>query len=192
LDPKNSDYSAILTKIKSMGADGLFFGGAGLAGVKLMKQCFDILPDLKKAGGDGIAAADLLQGAGFPACQGWYATVPAPDMLGDSKMQSWISAFKTKYNEAPDNFSITSYAAAQVLTQAIASVASTGQAVTRDLVRDAIQRGKFSTLQGDVAFDENGDIQSKVISVYQIQKDDGAPLDDVSRQYKYLGVAPVI
>ncbi len=190
LDPKNADYSAILTKIKSVNADSLYYGGVGAAGIKLAKQSYEILPDIKKGGGDGMVGADLLKGAGFPACQGWYATIAAPHMMDDPKMQAWIKAFRAKYNEAPEDYSITAYDAAQIVIGAIAAVAATGKPVTRDAVRDAIQSGKFSTLQGEITYDPNGDIQSKVVSVFQIQKDDSAPLDDVSKQYKYIGVAP--
>ena len=190
LDPKVADYSAILTKIKSLGADSLYYGGVGTAGVKLIKQSYEILPDLKKAGGDGLVGADMLKGAGFPACEGWYATIASPHMVEDPKMQSWIAAFKKKYNEAPEDYTITAYDAATIVIDAIKKVADSGKAVTRESVRDAIQSGKFSTLQGDITYDENGDIKNKVVSVFQIQKNDKAPLDDVSQQYKYIGVAP--
>jgi branched-chain amino acid transport system substrate-binding protein len=62
--------------------------------------------------------------------------------------------------------------------------------VTRDAVRDAIQSTKLKTLQGEVSFDENGDIVSKVVSVFKITKDPAHPEDDVEYQYKYMGVAP--
>jgi len=62
--------------------------------------------------------------------------------------------------------------------------------VTREAVRDAMQTGHVNTIQGEVAFDENGDLQNRVISVFRIVKDDKYPPDDVLHQYKYLGVAP--
>jgi len=46
------------------------------------------------------------------------------------------------------------------------------------------------TLQGEVSFDENGDITSREVSVFKITKDDKHPLDSVLHQYKYLGAAP--
>ena len=190
LDPKNADYSSILTKIKSMNADSLYYGGVGAAGVKLMKQSYEILPDIKKGGGDGIYGADLLKGAGFPAIQGWYATIASPHLTGDTKLAAWIKAFRAKYNYAPDDYTITSYDAAQVIIQAMEKLAATGKPLTRDAVREAIQTGKFTTLQGPVSFDPNGDIESKIVSVFQCIKDDAAPLDDVSAQFKYVGVAP--
>ena len=190
LDPKVADYSAILTKIKSLGADSLYYGGVGSAGVKLIKQSYEILPDIKKAGGDGLVGADMLKGAGFPACEGWYATIASPHMVEDPKMAAWIAAFKKKYNEAPEDYTITAYDAALIVIDAARKVAESGKPVTREAVRDAIQSGKFSTLQGEITYDENGDIKNRVVSVFQIQKNDKAPLDDVSQQYHYIGVAP--
>ena len=134
--------------------------------------------------------ADLLKGAGFPAIQGWYATIASPHLIGDTKLATWIKAFKARYGYAPDDYTITSYDAAQVIVQAIEKIAASGKPVTRDAVRDGIQSGKFSTLQGPVSFDTNGDIESKIVSVFQVQKDDSQPLDDVSAQYHYVGAAP--
>jgi branched-chain amino acid transport system substrate-binding protein len=57
-------------------------------------------------------------------------------------------------------------------------------------VRDAIQATKLKTLQGEVSFDENGDINSRVVSVFQIVHDAKSPDDDMVHQYKYIGVAP--
>ena len=191
LDPKAADYSSILTKIKSMNADSLYFGGVSTAGVKLVKQSYDILPNIKKGGGDGLVTADILRGAGFPACEGWYATQASPHLTEESSLASWVAAFRKKYNgEAPEDYTITSYDAASIIIQAMAKLADAGKPLTRDGVREAIQTGKFKTLQGDIQFDGNGDILSKVISVYQIVKNDSAPLDDVNVQFKYIGVAP--
>ena len=190
LDPKAADYSAVLTRIKSLGADSLYYGGVGQAGVKVAKQGYDIIPDVKKGGGDGMVGGDLLTGAGFPAIGGWYATLASPHMIDDSKLANWVTAFKAKYNTPPEDYSITAYDAAQVIIAAVRSVAKSGKPVTRDAVRDAIASGSVNTLQGAVAFDANGDIKSKVVSVFQIQKNDKLPLDDVAAQYHYIGVAP--
>ena len=57
-------------------------------------------------------------------------------------------------------------------------------------MRDAIADTKLKTLQGEVSFDENGDIKSRVVSVFQIVHDAKSPDDDMVHQYKYIGVAP--
>ncbi|MBV8870316.1 MAG: branched-chain amino acid ABC transporter substrate-binding protein, partial [Acetobacteraceae bacterium] len=62
----------------------------------------------------------------------------------------------------------------------------------RSTVRDAIQNSQVPTLQGVVAFDQNGDLKDHTISVFQIRKDPAKPLDDVSAQYHYVGAAPQV
>src|SRR5262249_29143925 len=85
LDHKAADYSAILTKIKSLNPEALYYGGVGQAGVKLAKQAYDIIPNVIKAGGDGVLSPEILTGAGFPAAEGWYATNASPHLIGDNK-----------------------------------------------------------------------------------------------------------
>ena len=68
--------------------------------------------------------------------------------------------------------------------------AASGKEVTREAVRDAMQIAHVKTLQGEITFDENGDLRNREISVFRIVKDDKYPPDDVLHQYKYLGVAP--
>jgi branched-chain amino acid transport system substrate-binding protein len=190
LNPKEADYTTVLTKIKSMNPDALYYGGVAQAGVKVVKQSYDIMPKVIRAGGDGVLGAEILKGAGFPAAEGLYATNASPNMLEDPQAKPVIERFVKKYNQQPENYSLTAYDAALVILDAVKRVAESGKEVNRANVRDAIQTSKVKTLQGEVSFDENGDITSKVISVYQIHKDDKYPLDDVLHQYKFMGVAP--
>jgi hypothetical protein len=69
-------------------------------------------------------------------------------------------------------------------------VAASGKPVTRDAVRDAIQTAKVPTIQGMVAFDANGDLADRTVSVFQIKQDTSGKADDVSAQYHYIDVAP--
>ena len=190
LNPKEADYTTILTKIKSLNPDSLYYGGVGQAGVKLVKQSYDILPKLPKGGGDGMNSAEVLKGAGFPAADGWYCTIAGPNTLEDPEAKPWIERFAKKYGQQPENYSITAYDAALVILDAIKRVAESGKEVTRSAVRDAIESTKLKTLQGEVSFDENGDIKSRVVSVFQIVHDAGHPDDDMVHQYHYIGVAP--
>ncbi len=190
LNPKEADYTTILTKVKAANPGALYYGGVSQAGVKLVKQAYDIIPKMLKGGGDGMVGPEYLKGAGFPASEGWYATIASPHLLDDPAAKEMMGAFKKKYGTSPDDYTITAYDAAQVIVDSIKRVVVAGKPVTRDNVRDAIQASKLKTLQGEVSFDENGDLVNKVISVFQIHKDDAHPLEDVEYQYKYLGIAP--
>ena len=193
LDPKAADYAPILTKIKSLDPQALYYGGVGQAGVKLAKQAYDIIPNVIKAGGDGMQSADLLKGAGFPAVEGWYATVASPHVTEDPKTAKFNDTYFKRFNIHPDDYTVTNYVAAQIIIEAMKKVAATGKPITRELVRDAIQGVSLpNSLLGPISFDENGDLKNKIISVFQIKKDASKPLEDPDAQYKYVGVAPMV
>jgi branched-chain amino acid transport system substrate-binding protein len=190
VDPLISDYRPLLTKIRNLGAQALYCGSSALAGVKLVKQSYEIMPDIIKAGGDGLHQASILAGAGFPAAQGWYSTIAAPHMLDEARLSDWLAKYQKRWNTPPSDYSITSYDAALVILAAIGNVASSGAPVTRAAVRDAIQAGKVDTLQGEISFDANGDLTSHVVSVFQAQQNPSYPVNDVVHQFKYVGIAP--
>ena len=48
-----------------------------------------------------------------------------------------------------------------------------------------------NSLLGPIEFDANGDIENKIISVFQISKDAAKALDSPDDQFKYIGVAPM-
>ena len=190
LDPKAADYSAVLTKIKSLNPQAIYYGGVGQAGIKLAKQAYDIVPTVIKAGGDGVYGATFLEGAGFPAAEGWYATIASPHLVGDTKAAEFIKAYTGRFGIAPEDYSITAYDGALVIIDAVKRVAATGKPVTRSAVRDAIQTAKVPTIQGMVSFDANGDLADRTVSVFQIKQDKAGKPDDVSAQYHYIDVAP--
>ena len=190
LNPTEASYTTLLTKIKPLNLDALYYGGSQLTAIKLAKQAYDVVPDIIKAGGDGVYSAALLKGAGFPAMQGWYATIAAPFIAENPAVQPWIERFTKKYGLGPSSYAFTAYDAMLVVLDAIKRVAESGAPVTRSAVRDAIQTAKVETLQGTVSFDKYGDINDRTISVFQARRDPNYPDEAVLHQYKYLGVAP--
>ena len=99
LDPKAADYTAILTKIKSLNPDAIYYGGVGQAGVKLAKQAYDIVPKMIKGGGDGVVGPAMLTAVGFPADEGWYGTIASPHVVGDQKAQQFVDAYFTQVQQ---------------------------------------------------------------------------------------------
>ncbi len=190
LDPKAADYSAVMTKIKALNPDAIYYGGVGQAGVKVAKETYDMMPKTIKAGGDGVVGATFLTGGGFPAVQGWYGTIASPHLTGDEKAAQFVKAYTGRWGIAPGDYEITAYDATLVIIDAVKRVAASGKPVTRAAVRDAIQTAKVPTIQGVVQFDKYGDLLNRTVSVFQIQQDTKAREDDVSAQYKYVGVAP--
>jgi branched-chain amino acid transport system substrate-binding protein len=190
LDPLNADYHTILTKAKSLGVQGLYYGGDPQAGAKLAKQSYEVLPAIPKGGGDGVHTPDMLTGTGMPAIEGWYATSAAAHVLEQPDVVAWAKGYRAKMKQEPADYTITYYDAAAVIIDAIGRVAKAGKPMTRDNVRDAIAATKLKTLQGEIEFDANGDTLSKVVSIYQVKTSTAFPPGDVVHQFRYVGVAP--
>jgi branched-chain amino acid transport system substrate-binding protein len=168
LDPNAADYTAILTGIKALNPDAIYYGGSAQAGVKLAKQAYEIVPQVIKGASDGMTSATMLNDVGLPAAEGWYITLAAPHLVEDARAAQFVAAFKSRFGVAPEDYSITAYDAALVMIDAVKRVVAAGHPVTRDTVRDAIQATNLVTLQGRVAFDANGDLKDHTMSVFKI------------------------
>lgn len=192
LDPKAADYTPVLTKMKSINPDALYYGGVGQAGVKLAKQSYDIVPKVIKGGGDGMYSIEMLKAAGFPAAEGWYATIAAPHTLANPDVAAWIKKYNDTFHTQPDDYAITAYDAGLVIVDSIKRLAAAKKPITAATMRDAIQTAHVKTLQGTVSFDKYGDLTDRTISIFQIREDKKYPLDDIIHQYQYVGVAPQV
>jgi branched-chain amino acid transport system substrate-binding protein len=180
LDPKEADYKTILTKIKGLNPDGLYYGGVMQAAAKLAPQAYEIMPKVVKAGSDGIYDLSWPKQSGKEAVEGWYCTQASPELVTDPKVEAWVTKFKQTMKREPTNYSITGYTAVYVIADAAERTAKAKKPLNRSNLRDAIQATKLSTIQGPIAYDENGDITNRTVSIYQWT--DG--------KIKYVGVAP--
>ena len=190
LDPKAADYSAVLTKIAATKTASLYYGGTMQAGVKLVKQSYQIIPHVIKGGGDGILSPEMMTAAGFPAAEGWYGTNASPHVVDDPKLANWVKLYTKTYGVAPDDYAITAYDAALVAIAGIKAVQKAGKPLTAANVRDAIATVHVNGLQGPISFDKYGDMTSHIVAVFQFHQDKSAPLGDLNKQMRYVGVAP--
>ena len=179
LNPKESDYTTILTKIKAMNPDALYYGGVQQAAVKLAVQANDVMPNLPKLGGDGVYSVSFPTEAGR-AAENWYATIAAPNSIGEPQAQDWVYQYTSKFGQPPQAYALTAYNAVLVIEDTITRLINDGMPITRENVRDYAQMTNLETLQGNISFDDNGDLVHKVISIFQVK--DG--------QYRYVGTAP--
>ena len=180
LDPKEADYKTILTKIKGLNPDALYYGGVMQAAAKLAPQSYEVMPKVIKAGSDGVYDLSWPKQSGKEAVDGWFCSQASPELVTSPKLEAWVTKFKSTMKRDPTNYAITSYNAVLVVADALERTAASGKPVTRTNLRDAIQATKLSSIQGPIAFDPNGDILTRTVSIYQWR--DG--------EIKYVSVAP--
>jgi branched-chain amino acid transport system substrate-binding protein len=179
LDPKESDYTTVLTKVAALNPDVLYYGGVQQAGEKLASQAYDLMPNTPKLGGDGMYSVGFI--ADVPAAaENWYATIAAPDTIDQPEAAEWVAKYTSAYGHAPQDYALTAYDAVLVIDDTIKRIVQDGQPITRQNVRDYAQNTNLDTLQGVINFDSNGDLKDKVVSVFQVK--DGL--------YQFVGAAP--
>jgi branched-chain amino acid transport system substrate-binding protein len=134
----------------------------------------------------------MLTAVGFPAAEGWYATIAALHTLDNPDAAAWVKRYSDTFHVLPDDYAITAYDAGLVVVDAIKHGVAAGKTVNKANVRDAIQTAHAKTLQGTVSFDKHGDLTNRAISIFQIRDDKKYPLTDIIHQYHYIGTAPEV
>ena len=180
LDPKEADYKTILTKIKGLNPDALYYGGVMQAGAKLAPQAYEVIPRVVKAGSDGVYDLSWPKQSGKEAVEGWFCSQASPELVTSPKVEAWVTKFKKDMKREPTNYAITAYNSVFVIADAIERTSKDKKPLTRPNLRDAIQATTIESIQGPIAFDANGDILTRTVSIYQWR--DG--------QIKYVTVAP--
>ncbi len=162
-----------------MNPDALYYGGVQQAGVKLAKQA-----DRRDAqrGQDGRRRDVLRQlpARRGPAAEKWYATIAAPDTVDQQVAQDWVTKYQRSMAASPQATALTAYDGVLVINDTITRLVNDGKEINRENVRDYAQQTNLPTLQGVIAFDDNGDLKDKIVSVFQVQ--DG--------KYQYVADAP--
>ncbi len=158
INPKAPDYKGLMTKIKDLNPDLIYFGGitqnnAGQL-IKDMRNVGMSADKVKFMGPDGTFEKAIIDAAGKDA-EGIYATfggIPAKELTGDGK--TWYESYKAKYNAEPEAYAAYGYESGKVVVNAINQVCKNDRAA----IRDAVMATKdFKGVLGTWSFDQNGD-----------------------------------
>ncbi|MBE0501751.1 MAG: branched-chain amino acid ABC transporter substrate-binding protein, partial [Desulfuromonadales bacterium] len=160
--PGAMDYSAVIQKIQSSGAEALIFGGYHPEASKLIGLIKKKNLDLPFIGPDGVKGIGFLEIAG-PDAEGVYATGPK-DVSQFAANQQARAAYIEKYGKEPGTFFDQGYAAMQAALNAIASASSVDYAA----ISSALKQNYVETTVGNIKFDSKGDAQGVGFSVYQV------------------------
>ncbi|GAB3365688.1 MULTISPECIES: branched-chain amino acid ABC transporter substrate-binding protein [Giesbergeria] len=165
----DSDYSAVITKLKSAGVDFVYYGGYHPEMGLLLRQSAEQGLKTRIMGPEGVGNPEINAIAG-PAVDGMLLTLPA-DFSANPKNAAIVKAFKDKKRDPAGAFQLSSYAAAQVLIDSIKAVGDNPSKVAEHL-----HKASFDTPIGTVAWDKKGDLKSFEFQIYQWHKDGGKSL----------------
>ncbi|PAT37367.1 high-affinity branched-chain amino acid ABC transporter substrate-binding protein [Vandammella animalimorsus] len=162
----DSDYSAIITKLKTMAPDLVYFGGYHPELGLLLRQAREQGLQVQFMGPEGTANQDLVAIAG-PAIEGLLVTLPA-DFTKRPENADIVKAFRDAKRDPDGAFQMPAYAAVELLATAIKAVGDNPEKVA-----DYLHAGSFDTSIGRVEFDAKGDLKNFEFAVYQWDKAGG-------------------
>lgn len=164
------DFTPLLTKLKPLNPDAIFYSGRIIEASLIRQQMTKLGMNIPIMSSGGVFSQRYIDITGAPA-EGSLASfwgLPMeyyPEGRGAQFEKDYAAA---KFNNHYESFGPMAYAAGQVYVQAVASAAKKGK-VTREAVLKELEGGKFKTLIGDFAFDENGMLDILHIAIYRVE-----------------------
>ena len=167
LTPGERDYTAILTKLKAAGPDGIFFTGYYPEAGLLLKQKQEMGWDAPFLGGDATNNPDLLKVAGDTAEGYLFLSPPVPQDLPSDEAKAFLSAYAAKYNGTTPG-SIWAVLSGDGFRVAVAAIEATGGTDAAKIAEYMHAGKEFIGLTGTLSFNEKGDRVGELYKVYSV------------------------
>lgn len=171
-----SDFSVLISRIKTAGADAVLVAGHETEVLNFIRQAKSLAFSPKLYSFTvGVPSADFRHALGKDAngafgMTAWLPSAALKDQwFGDA--DAFAVAWKSRFGYDPDYHAAAGVAAVEALVNAIRSAGSTDA----QKVRDALAKVSFDSVYGHIAFDAKGQIDLPQI-VVQIQNDKVMPV----------------
>lgn len=181
---KDTDFKAILTRIKGKKPDLIMFGGIDPQAAPMIKQMKDLGIQARFIGGDGMQTPNFIKLAG-DASEGAMASIPGlpKDQMPGGK--TFLDKYKTKFNQDVELFAPMGYDAVMVFIEAMKRAGSSDPAK----FLPEVGKTSYNGVIGPIAFDDKGDLKNGPITVYVVKGGKWEPLETVKPETD-AGAAP--
>ena len=171
------DFSTELTKIRELKPDVVYFGGLTPLGVRIRTQMEKLGIKAQFEGTSGIKSDAYIQGVGEKLAEGSLAFLEgAPWEKIPGGLFFTAQYQKQKYSEPPEAYGTFSYAAANLIMDAVEKVGP-----DRKKVRDVLNKTRDAdTLIGKVTFDDHRQNIVPLVTKYVVEDGKWAIWEDSS------------
>lgn len=154
------DYSALVSKLKQVGANAVYVGGYHTEAGLLARQMKDQGVSAPIVSGDALVTNEYWSITG-PAGEGTMMTFgPDPRELPDAK--GVVERFR-KSGYEPEGYTLYTYAALQIYAEAVKAVKSTDI----EKVAAELHKTTYNTVIGTIGFDSKGDLTTPAYVWYR-------------------------
>jgi branched-chain amino acid transport system substrate-binding protein len=156
IDPKGTDFSSTVTKIKAAGVDAVFLGGYYQAGGVLAKQLKDGGVNATFMGPDGVNDKGFVTAAGA-AADGAVLLAPGTPTSKANGADKFLSDYKAAFGQDAGLYSLESFDAGNALLEAISKGNTTRKAIN-DYLNNTVD---YKGLSVELKFDSKGELATK-------------------------------
>ena len=161
---KDTDFKAILTKIKGTKPDLIMFGGIDPQAGPMVKQMAQLGIKAKFMGGDGIQTPNFIK-LGGDAAEGVMASIPGLPKEQMPGGKAFLGKYKAKFNAEVELYAPMGYDAVMVFIDAMKRAGSTEPAK----FLPEIGKTRYQGVIGPIAFDAKGDLLNGPITIYVVK-----------------------
>jgi len=160
------DFTPVLTKIKGLSPDLIYFAGMFPEAALLLKQKQKLDIPAKFLGGDGLFEPALITLATPEAAEGMYLTTLGGDIHQLPTAQAFVQAFEAKYGHL-GAYSSYAYEATNLALEAIRRAGRKNRAAVLAAMKGMNQ---YVGILGLHTFDSKGDTSLRTIGIYTVHE----------------------
>jgi branched-chain amino acid transport system substrate-binding protein len=162
IQQKQTDFGPTVTKIRSSGADAVFFGGYYAEAGLIKKQMSDAGVKATFVAADGVKDDGYITAAGAQAAEGTIITCPClpPDKAGGT----FFADYKKAFNADPATYGAEAFDAATILLDGIKSGIT-----TRDKMIDFVKSYDKPGVTKQLKFDAKGEPSNVSVWAYKVE-----------------------
>ena len=162
---KTTDFKAVLTKIKGLNPDYVFWGGMDDTAASLVKQMKELGMTAKLASADGACTDKFIELSGA-AGEGVICSQAGMPLSKMAKGAEFNANYEKAFaGQKVQIYSPFSYDGVYTLVEAI----KIAQSVDPEAIAAAMPKVSFEGLIGPISFDEIGDIKGGAISIFEVK-----------------------
>lgn len=170
---KQTDFAAVVTKIKSSGADVLYFGGYYTEAALLLKQVRAAGVTAKLVAGDGVNDAEFIKVAGESVAEG--AVVTCPCAPAEKAKGSFAADYKKMFSADPGVYADVSFDVANIFLEGIKA----GNTTREKMLSFINGYNKAGVSGATYKFESNGELDPKQVIVWAFTVKSGKVVSDV-------------
>ena len=159
------DFTPVLTKIKSLNPDLIYFAGMFPEAALLLKQRLKLGITARFLGGDGLYEPALIELATPEAAEGMSLTTLGGDIRSMPSAQAFVQAFESRFGRL-GAYSWYAYESTRIALEAIRRAGRKDRLAVLAAMKGM---GSYSGILGIHTFDSRGDTSLRTIGVYTVR-----------------------